>query len=447
MRFSVERILSVLAYSMSSEFIAMCRRLKKSHFTRTRKMPLSDLLCSILHRRGTTLSIELRRFMELTDSKTTIAKSSYLNQRLKLAPKAFMALCDFHNASLYREEEMKTINGYLLLADDGSSVNVPTTPETLKKYGTSCSKDVKQQASLGLSCLYDVINKVILCCSINRAKFNEAEQVRLHIKKLPAIIGDKKTIVTLDRGFPSLLLFSSWLSAEQKFIVRLKSTDFKSERSRMKSDDEWVDIAITKTRLAHYKETEMYDELAQLGSIRMRIVNIQMDGGTFASVATNLDESEFSTSDIAHLYSLRWGIETAFNTLKNQLEMENFTGTDPVLIEQDIFACVYLCNVVQDMIADAQAILDSKLKQTESGKGESKYKHKKAINKAYSVGVMKEEFIKIVLEPDIEVKRTKMLKMVEEIQKELLSVRYGRHYSRKKGNFAGKYPNNRKRCY
>jgi hypothetical protein len=222
----------------------------------------------------------------------------------------------------------------------------------------------------------------------------------------------------------------------------------------MKSDDEWVDIAITKNRLAHYKETEMYDELAQLGSIRMRIVNIQMDGGTFASVATNLDESEFSTSDVAHLYSLRWGIETAFNTLKNQLEMENFTGTKPVLIEQDIFATVYLCNIVQDMIADAQADLDSKLieqtksgKETESGKVKGKYKYKMVINKAYAVGVMKEEFIKIVLEPDIEVKRTKMLNMVEEIQEELLSVRYGRHYPRNKGNCAGKYPNNRKRCY
>jgi hypothetical protein len=446
MRFVADRILSVLGYSASSGFIAMCRRLKKSHFSRTRKMPLPKLLFSILHRRGTTLSIELRRFMELTNSKITISKSSYLQQRYKLAPKALMALCDFHNASLYREEEMQTFKDYLILASDGSGVNVPTTKETLKEYGTSCSKDVKQQASLGLSCLYDVINKVILCCSINRVKFNEAEQVRLHLKGLSAIIGDIKTIVTLDRGFPSLPLFSSWLSTDQKFVVRLKDTDFKAERSSMKSDDEWVDIAITKNRLAHYKGTEMYDVLAQIGSIRMRIVNIQLDGGALASVATNLDESKFSTNDISHLYSLRWGIETAFDMLKNQLEIENFTGTKPVLIEQDIFACVYLCNIVQDMIADAQANLDSKhVEQAEPEKSEGKYKM--VINKAYAVGVMKDEFIKIVLEPDIEKKRDKMLNMVEEIQKHLLPVRPGRHFERHKGNLAGKFSNTRKRCY
>ena len=384
--------------------------------------------------------------MELTDSKTSIAKSSYLEQRFKLAPKAIMALCDFHNTSLYREEEMETVNDYIILASDGSSINVPTTNETLEKYGTSCSEDVKQQASLGLSCLYDVINKVILCCSINRVKFNEAEQVQLHIEQVSSIIGDKKTIVTLDRGFPSLPLFSSWLREDQKFIVRLKATDFKAERSRMKSDDEWVNIAITKSRLAHYKETEMYDVLAQIGTIRMRIVNIQLNGGAFVSVATNLDESEFSTDDISHLYSLRWGIETAFDMLKNQLEIENFTGTKSVLIEQDIFACVYLCNIVQDMIADAQGNLDSKLvKQAESEESEGKYKM--AINKAYAVGVMKDELIRVVLEPDIKKKRAKMLKMVEEIQKQVLPVRPGRHFPRHKGNFAGKFSNNHKRCY
>jgi hypothetical protein len=408
-------------------------------------MPLPKLLCSLLHRRGTTLSIELRRFMKLTDFKVSIAKSSYLEQRLKLVPEAIMKLCDFHNASLYREEEMETVNGYLILASDGSSINVPTNEETLAAYGTSCKEGTKQQATLGLSCLYDVLNKVILCCSINRVKFNEAEQAQFHLKDISAIISDMKSIITLDRGFPSLGLFYSWLS-EQKFVVRLKETDFKAERSRMKSNDEWIDIAITISRLANYKGTEMYDALAQVKSIRVRIVNVKLSGGSFVSLATNLDESEFSTNDISYLYSLRWGIETAFDTLKNQLEIENFTGTKPVLIEQDIFACVYLCNILQDMIADAQKNYDAQVElETRLGKAKSKYKM--VINKAYAVGVMKDEFIKAVIEPDIEKKRVIMLEMIEEIEEHTLPVREGRHFPRHKGNFAGKYPNTRKRCY
>ena len=372
-------------------------------------------------------------------SDETISKPGYLKQRLKLAPEAIMALCDFHNTGLYRDEEMLTVHGYLLLASDGSSINIPTTAETLAAYGTSSNEGTKPQASLGLSCLYDVVNKVILCCSINRGKFDESAQAKAHLEHVPAIIGHQKTIIALDRGYPSLPLFYQFLSNGQKFVVRLKSNDFKAERGQMKSDDEWVDISIGKTRLEHYKGSEMYKLLKQAGVIRLRLANIQLEGGAQVCVATNLDASEFRTVDVAHVYALRWSIETAFDMLKNHLEIENFTGIKPVLIEQDIFACVYLCNLVQDMIADAQAELDSSGKPTG--------KHKMAINRAYAVGVMKSDLIKALLEPDKDKKTLIFTRMVSEIQDHVLPVRPGRHYQRHKGLLTGKYSNTRKRCY
>jgi len=375
----------------------------------------------------------------LSKMQEPISKPGYLKQRLKLAPEAIMALCDFHNTGLYRDEDMRTLNDFLILASDGSGINVPTTQETIDMYGSSSRKGTKLQASLGLSCLYDVLNKVILCCSINRVKFGEAAQVKAHLEHVSTIIGNRKTIITLDRAYPSLPLFHKFLLQGQKFVVRLKNSDFKAERKLMGSDDEQVRITINKTRLAHYKGTETYDLLKQAGVIHLRIVNIQLDGGAQVSVATNLDEFEFGTADIAHIYSSRWGVETAFDMLKNHLEIENFTGTKPTLIEQDIFACVYLCNLVQDMIADAQAIIDSSEKP--SGK------HKMAINRAYAVGVMKDDFIKAILEPDRDKKSDLFMRMVSEIQEHVLPVRPGRHYPRRKGNFAGKYSNTYKRCY
>jgi hypothetical protein len=68
--------------------------------------------------------------MKLTkdyDDIDAISKPGYLKQRQKLAPEAISALCDFHNAGLYREEDMETFNGYLVIASDGSGINVPTT--------------------------------------------------------------------------------------------------------------------------------------------------------------------------------------------------------------------------------------------------------------------------------------------------------------------------------
>jgi hypothetical protein len=402
-------------------------------------MPLPKLLLTILNRRGASLAVELRRFMELGDTQEAISKPGYSKQRLKLAPEAIMALCDFHNEGLYRDEDMRTLNGYLVLASDGSGINVPTTQETLEKYGSSSRKGTKPQASIGLSCLYDTINKVILCCSVNRVKFDEAAQAKAHLERARPVIGDSKTIMTLDRGYPSLPLFFRWSEQNQKFVVRLKGNDFKAERKRMDSDDEWVNIALDKTRLAHYKGTETHGLLEQAGAICLRIVNFKLDGGAVVSVATNLDGSEFSTSDIARVYALRWGIETAFDVLKNNLEIENFTGSLSVLIEQDIYACVYLCNVLQDMIADAQSAYDS------SGKPQGK--HRMAINKSYAVGIMKDNLVKALLEPDLDKKTEIFTQMLADIQKNVLPVRPGRHFARTKGVLAGKYSNSRKRCY
>jgi hypothetical protein len=395
----------------------------------------------MLNRRGTSLAVELRRFRELTEEKETISKPGYLKQRQKLAPEAIVALYDFHNESLYREEDMQMFKGYLILSSDGSGINVPTTKDTLEKYGSSCNKKVvRNQASLGLSCLYDVINKVILSCSVNRVKFDEAAQARAHVERLPSIIGNKNTIVVLDRGHPSLPLFRDWLYQDQKFVVRLKSNDFKAEQSHMRSNDEWCDIAINKSRLRNYEGTETYDLLKQADSLRLRIIKSVLPGGTEIIVATNLRESVFSTEDIVYIYSLRWGVETAFDTLKNNLEIENFTGTMPLLIEQDIFACVYLCNILQDMIADAQACFDS------SGKPPGK--HKMAINKAYAVGIMKENLVKALLEPDKDKKTELFMSMIDEIQENVLPVRPGRSYHRNtKGSRSCKYSNTHKRCY
>jgi hypothetical protein len=52
-------------------------------------------------------------------------------QRMKLNPYALLDLCDFHNTSLYSEEEMLLLNGYYVFALDGSGINVPTTVETV----------------------------------------------------------------------------------------------------------------------------------------------------------------------------------------------------------------------------------------------------------------------------------------------------------------------------
>ncbi len=77
---------------------------------------------------------------------------------------------------------------------------------------------------------------------------------------------------------------------------------------------------------------------------------------------------------------MRWGIETAYETLKNRLQLENFTGTKPILLLQDIYSTIYLGNLAEDIILDAERELDQK---------ETNRKHKMMINQTVSIGILK----------------------------------------------------------
>jgi hypothetical protein len=159
-RNSESRISGDMIYARTIAFVNLCRALKETHFTRIRKMSLDNLMLSLLFRKGKTRQIELRSFKERLALKDTISKVGYLKQRLKLNPVAFLRLARHHAENFYQDTQMvKKKNGYLVLAVDGSLVNIPSTEENLTTYGNASNKNVKPHAQLGISCLYDTINK------------------------------------------------------------------------------------------------------------------------------------------------------------------------------------------------------------------------------------------------------------------------------------------------
>ena len=151
---------------------------------------------------------------------------------------------------------------------------------------------------------------------------------------------------------------------------------------------------------------------------------------------SNLPNDTFATSQFAELYHLRWGIETAFETLKSRLQLENFTGTKIPLILQDIFSTIYVSNLAQDIILEAE--LDEK---------DISYKHKMAINQTISIGILKNDLIFIIMESDSEKKNVLFQNLYDEISCNLVPVRPDRQYSRTKGILAANYSNSHKRAF
>jgi len=384
--------------------------------------------------------MELRSFKKLLRFKDSISKVGYLKQRLKLNPVAFLALARHHAANFYKDTSMvKKKNGYLILATDGSSMNIPTTEENLSTYGNASKKNAKPQAQLGISSLYDTMNRMIIDCSINRCNFSEREQAVLHIDNMFEVIGSHPCVIIFDRGYPSAEFFIDLMERQQKFLVRLSATTFKQEQKQMKNDDCLIEVVFDKTRINPHRGTPTAEKLAKKGSIYLRFVRILLQNGVYEYLATNLSPEEFPTNEIGELYSMRWGIETTYDDLKNKLGIENFTGTKSILLEQDIYATIYLCNIMNDIMLEAQMELEQKK--------EHGGKHVMAINKNIAIGILKEELIHFILEKNEQRRSARMIAIVEEIKENLLPIRKGRNYPRTKGLLAGKYFNSRKKSY
>ncbi|WP_289705066.1 IS4 family transposase [Bacteroides acidifaciens] len=357
-------------------------------------MPLADLLFTMLNRRGITLSLELRNYMKIAHPGMEISKPGYLKQRMKLNPLAFYELYRHHNRNFYTESGFSTFQGYLVLAADGSGINIPTTRETLEEFGTSSRKGTKPQASIGLGCLYDVMNRMILESDCCKCKFDEMRLAEEQIDRVCETIGASQPfLVVMDRGYPSTAAFIRMMEKGILFLVRLKSSDYKKEQSALSGPDGWVDIFLDKSRINHYKGTDIGQRMEELGSITLRMVKVPLKEEREEILITNLPSETFDRFQIAELYQMRWGIETAYETLKDRLQIENFTGTKPVLLLQDIYSTIYISNLAEDIIRDAEAELDEKEKHR---------KHKMMINRTLSIGILKNDLIYILLERDEE---------------------------------------------
>ena len=323
-------------------------------------------------------------------------------------------------------------------------MNIPTTPETLELYGNATFHGTKACAQLGLSSLYDVRNRMIIEVSINRHKFNEIAAADRHIEKVRETIGDEiPFMVTMDRAYPSAPSFIRFIDNGIYFLARLKTPDFKAEQQAMQSDDEDVDIQLTYNRRRIYHGTKDEEIVNSRDSFRVRFVKVWLDDDhtSYEMLATNLPRDLFPTDTFGELYHLRWRIETAYETLKDRLQLENFTGTKPILIEQDIYSTVYVSNIAEDIARD--------IEQEQANHLKNDYKHRMAVNRNVCIGILKNDLIYILLEKDPEKQDLLFQQMYDEISRNIVPVRSGRHYERpsKKENFSGKYSNTHKRSY
>ena len=324
---------------------------------------------------------------------------------------------------------------------DGSSCNVPLTETNVNTYGNTSKRGGKERPQIGISCLYDVINRMIIDMKTNMCKFDERTEALYHVDRATEVIGKLPRIYVFDRGYPSGPFLIDMMERGELFIIRLPSAVFKKEQKSMKTDDEWINIVFDKSRINAQMNIGKHgnaEKLEKAGSINLRFVKIKLTADSDEYLITNLQTKDINTEQISQLYKMRWGIETAFDDMKNKLELENFTGSTPIIMEQDIYSTGYLYNIMNDIIQDAEK---------ERNDTDNNYMHKMQINRNIAIGIVKGDVIRLLLEKNAAKREEIMENIIQEINNNLLPVRTGRKYCRTKGQLASKYSNVRKRSY
>lgn len=142
-----------------------------------------------------------------------------------------------------------------------------------------------------------------------------------------------------------------------KFVCRCKTNLGEAVRKFMEATNSQGNIQL----VANYKSKRTLKNF-KIGvstgdRITVRAAKIRAEDATTVLLLTNLTEEEAPMETLAQLYRMRWGVEVAYGIIKNEEQINIFSGLRDCCIRQDFFCAMLLLNI-ESLIAklDDEAI-------------------------------------------------------------------------------------------
>lgn len=406
---------------MLENFIFKCsNRLKPKYFSRKSKMGFKETVLFILNMEKKTIQLELNNFFEkVLKREDTISKQAYLEARQKVDPKAFIELNNEIVNNVYNEcDDLELWNGFRLSGIDGSVFEIPDTESLRAEYGVIKNQS-REVARAKAASIFDLLNKLTIKSQIGKYKKSERTMAKEMIQEMIED-GTKNDLILFDRGFPSVELFAYLFDNGINFLMR-SAKNYSNKIMNAKKEDQI--ISVKHNRKAY----------------KIRVVRFLLTSGEEEILITSLLDEKYKVEDLKKLYFLRWGIEINYDVLKNRLEIENFTSTSKIAIEQDFYATIYLSNMAELARKQSDDIIEAR-----NDVKDNKYKYKTNTN--ILIGSLKDEFVLLLLEPNKRKRNKKFNKIMFKISKSVIPIRPERQNPRKKRVVRGKYKTNHKRC-
>lgn len=333
-------------------------------FTRKRKLGFETLVLLMLSMGGGSLQREL---LEYTGYQAdTATASAFVQQRAKLLP---IALEYILNQFTPPVGQIKRFQGYRLFAADGSDVLSLANPSEPENYFLS-TPGSKGYNFLHLNALYDLCNGLYVDALVqSRRNFHEHQALCAMVDR--SSVADR-VIILADRGYESYNNLAHIERKGWKYLIRIKDISGNGILSALDlpSSPAWdLDIHRILTRkqtnvvkqnptLYRFLPTNSTFDFLDINEapyypIDFRVVRFQITDSTYETVITNLDRDVFPPEKLKQLYNFRWGIETAFRSLKYSVGLLAFHSKKAAFITQEIFAALIMYNLCQVIASSA----------------------------------------------------------------------------------------------
>ena len=325
----------------SEDFITQNRQ-NPSDFTRQRKLSFSILILFLINLIKGSYQDELDHFFKAVFkcdvAKRFVSKAALAKARMKLKYQAFIDL----NSSLinyfYQNFQTLTWNGLNLLAIDGTTIQLPRIEVISKHFGAWKPRQGDECPMARVSQMFDPLNKLSVHAIIEPKETGERELAAFHCLKL--MPGD---LLLLDRGYPAYWLFNLILSLNSNFCARVQLKRWKVVRKFYHSGmkEKIIELSTVPTSIKKCKELGL-DPIP----LKLRLIRIELEHGETEILITSLIDCEtYPHEQFADLYHLRWPVEEDYKTMKQWIEVENFSGKSVLSVFQDFYARVFAKNM------------------------------------------------------------------------------------------------------
>ena len=383
----------------------------ENKFTRNSKFSFKDYVTFLCFNKGTSNQADLEDFVE--DNFTTdiqqITRQAFSKQRTYIHPIVFKEISKQYLLEINYHKNydfFKTYKGFRLFGGDGSDFEIPDFEEVRKEFQIKDTEKYRKPAQAKFSSIMDLLNGFILDGIIGNYKQAELPLMHKNIENIQDLITPEKSIFIFDRGYNAMELYTNIMSMNSYFIVRLKDRNYIDDRYKITENDSEIQLEITKDRLKKFHNKNLKEKYSKIKHLNLRILTITLENGTTESLLTNILDKNFTIEDFQKLYNLRWGIETNYNTMKNRLNIENYTGKRKITIKQDIYSKFLKYNIFQYY----RIYFNLLINRTKRQKG---IKQEYKVNQAHLIRKLKKYLPIMILNPTKEIIRKYTKKLID----------------------------------